>query len=88
MVGCSAAMCAERGTNELGGLDRAAYMRAYQKAYYRRRNGKPSPSPALAPPLPQDALHPGTCRYCGLRGAHGTPAACIDALRDRLARWE
>jgi hypothetical protein len=40
------------------------------------------------PPKSTDAIRPGTCLRCGIAGEHAKPAACIDALRDRLARWE
>jgi len=43
---------------------------------------------AIVPPKASDAIKPGTCRRCGFAGEHATPIACIEALRDRLARWE
>jgi len=41
-----------------------------------------------AKPTGQDALKPGICRRCGIQGSHPTATACIDALRDRLSRFE
>ena len=42
----------------------------------------------LIPPKPSDGIRTGTCLRCGIAGQHETPMACIEALRDRLARWE
>lgn len=42
----------------------------------------------ILPPKSSDAIRPGTCRRCGITGEHSTAVDCIDALRDRLARWE
>jgi len=35
-----------------------------------------------------DAVPRAMCGRCGMLGQHQTAAACIAALRDRLARWE
>jgi hypothetical protein len=42
----------------------------------------------LIPPKPSDGIKPGTCLRCGIAGEHTTAIVCIEALRDRLARWE
>ena len=42
----------------------------------------------ITPPKSSDGIRSGTCLRCGMAGQHATPIACIDALRDRLARWE
>ena len=42
----------------------------------------------ITPAKPSDGIPLGTCRRCGIAGEHTTPVACIEALRDRLARWE
>jgi len=42
----------------------------------------------IVPPKPSDAIKPGTCVRCGFTGEHATPIVCIEALRDRLAKWE
>jgi hypothetical protein len=42
----------------------------------------------VAPPRVSDALPDGTCERCGIEGAHRDAAACIGALRDRLADAE
>jgi len=42
----------------------------------------------IVAPKNSDAIKPGTCARCGYAGEHATPIACIEALRDRLARWE
>ena len=39
-------------------------------------------------PKPFDAIPRAMCARCGMVGQHATPAACIEALRDRLASWE
>ena len=39
-------------------------------------------------PLPGEGTPANMCLRCGMRGRHATPEACIEALRDRLARWE
>ncbi len=74
----SASMCADRGQpDSTGRQDREDFLAAARMD--RRR------AVALAEPKPLDAVPRGTCLKCGLRGQHATPAACIDALRDRLA---
>ncbi len=42
----------------------------------------------LQKPQPGEGVKPGTCPKCGMIGKHATPAACIEALRDRLSRFE
>ena len=77
----SASMCADRGRpDKAERQDREAFLVAARMD--RRR------AITLAEPKPFDAIPCGTCLKCGLRGRHATPAACITALRDRLARWE
>jgi hypothetical protein len=42
-----------------------------------------------AQPRDEDAMPPGMCPRCGMMGNHWAgPMACIDALRDRLSRFE
>jgi hypothetical protein len=70
-------------------FDAAEYRRSYA-----RRQHPPKPPKALSAPRPADGAS-GVCRRCGMKngakdraGNHPTAAACIAALRDRLARWE
>ena len=35
-----------------------------------------------------DSVLSGMCKRCGMAGAHPTAANCIDALRDRLSKYE
>jgi hypothetical protein len=46
--------------------------------------------PRVNLPLPRrgEGVPPHMCLRCGIPGKHPTAAACIDALRDRLSRWE
>ena len=72
MTGCSAAMAA----------DAALYL---DRQVHGKRRQRPR---ALPPARAVDALPAGTCWRCGVVGEHVTAAACIDALRERLARFE
>ena len=51
-------------------------------------DGATSQPITITPPKTSDGIRSGTCLRCGMAGQHATPIACIDALRDRLARWE
>jgi hypothetical protein len=42
----------------------------------------------LPPARRGEGVPPHMCLRCGIPGKHPTAAACIDALRDRLARFE
>jgi hypothetical protein len=77
MVGCSAAMATDAAPEQH--FDAAAWRRHHQK----------KPRVIRCPqPTPADALPQGTCQRCGYPGPHQTAAACIEALRDRLSRFE
>jgi hypothetical protein len=75
----TASMCADRG-EDVGKDGRVG--RAAPQASLRKERDR---SPILAKPKPFDGILTGTCHRCGIRGKHATPAACIEALRDRLA---
>lgn len=77
-----AGLCADRGEDVhlVGRRDRETHQAALRMDQRR--------AASLPAPLPVDAVPLGTCLRCGITGRHATPAACIDALRDRLARWE
>jgi hypothetical protein len=64
-------------------LDRQENTARLQRKY--RRPAKPRPIP---PAQAEDALAAGTCTRCGYPGPHETAGECINALRDRLARFE
>jgi len=42
----------------------------------------------LAAASATDGIPLGMCQRCGYQGPHATAGECIDALRDRLARFE
>lgn len=77
-IGCAASMCIERGEPS-----HEETLRLWHKA-----RAKPAKPPRIDPPRPGDGIRAGTCRRCGLVGAHADAGACIDALRDRLASIE
>lgn len=52
------------------------------------RTGRIPRRMSIKPFTGADALKTGTCMKCGLVGRHRASADCIEALRDRLARWE
>ena len=72
MVGCSAAMAADAAPDSVGVHAHGPKPRVKELTPARRGEGIP----------------PGQCLRCGIQGNHPTAAACIDALRDRLARFE
>ena len=69
--------------------DAAPYLDAQENtARLQRSYRKPRKPRPLPPVQAADALPAGTCPRCGYPGPHTTAGACIDALRDRLARFE
>ncbi len=79
MIGCSDAIVMDAAPE----LDRWENARRLQRSYQKPQKPRP-----LAAARAEDQIPPGTCRRCGFVGNHPTAAACISALRDRLAELE
>ncbi len=80
LIRTSSEMCAELAADP----GRKLYQATYRKA----RGVHPARARAVPEPKPEDALPDSTCQACGIQGDHSTPIDCIEALRNRLARWE
>jgi hypothetical protein len=62
-----------------------------QKPYRKRESANQRSYRATDQPTSADGIPAGLCRRCGMKtgaGPHATAADCIDALRERLARFE
>ena len=81
LVGCSAAMCIDLAPDDFGA--RARQKTGGNNAIPPGQRAKPLP-----PARRKEGIPAGQCGRCGMLGSHPTPAACIEALRDRLARFE
>jgi hypothetical protein len=79
MIGCSAAMAADAALE----MDRWENSRRLHRSYQKPQEPRP-----LAPAQARDGIPIGMCPRCGYPGPHRDWAGCVNALRDRLARFE